>query len=72
MTTLVLRSDSITLSQALKAAGLASSGGQAKALVRDGTVTVNGSVETHPGRKLSAGDRFGIAGETEWLLARPG
>jgi ribosome-associated protein len=58
MTTLTLRGDHITLAQALKAVGLADSGGQAKHLVRDGTVTVNGVIETQPGRKLVAGDRF--------------
>src|SRR5260221_9378171 len=52
MTTLQLRGEHITLAQALKAAGLADSGGQAKHLVRAGTVTVNGARETQPGRKL--------------------
>ncbi len=68
METLTLRGDHITLAQALKAAGLADSGGQAKHLVRGGTVTVNGAVETHPGRKLVAGDRFAVAGGAEWAV----
>ncbi len=70
MTTLPLQGDHITLAQAVKAAGLADSGGQAKHLVRGGAVTVNGAVETQPGRKLHAGDRFQIAGQAEWTISR--
>jgi ribosome-associated protein len=66
--TLLLRSDHITLAQAVKAAGLAGSGAQAKHLVREGDVTVNGTVATQPGRKLRAGDRFGITGGPEWTI----
>jgi len=70
-TTLTLRGASITLAQALKAAGLAESGGQAKHLVREGAVTVNGAAETRPGRKLVAGDRFRVAEGAEWTVAAP-
>ncbi|HXG11024.1 MAG TPA: RNA-binding S4 domain-containing protein [Gemmataceae bacterium] len=72
MTTMdfILRGDHITLAQALKAVGAAETGGQAKLLVRGGTVTVNGAVETQPGRKLFPGDRFGVAGSTEWTVRR--
>ena len=66
--TLALHGDHITLAQALKAAGLAGTGGQAKHRVRAGGVTVNGVPETQPGRKLRAGDRFGIAGGPEWTI----
>jgi ribosome-associated protein len=69
MPELTLRDDHITLAQAVKAAGLASSGGEAKHLVRDGAVTVNGTIETQPGRKLHAGDRFCLAGQEEWTVA---
>jgi ribosome-associated protein len=69
MPTLTLQSDHITLAQALKAAGLADSGGQAKHLVRGGTVTVNGVVETQPGRKLVAGNHFAVTGGEEWVIA---
>jgi ribosome-associated protein len=70
MTTLTLQGDHITLAQALKAAGLAGSGGQAKQLVRSGAVSVNGAVETQPGRKLHAGDRFAVAGGAEWSITQ--
>jgi ribosome-associated protein len=66
--TLVLRGEYITLAQAVKAAGLAGTGGHAKYLVREGTVTVNGQAVVQPGRKLRAGDRFGIAGGPEWTI----
>jgi len=70
MNYLLLRNEHLTLAQAVKAAGLATTGGQAKHLVREGKVLVNGTVETRPGRKLSAGDRFRLAGETEWMVSR--
>jgi ribosome-associated protein len=70
MATLLLRGDHITLAQALKAAGLAGTGGQAKYLVREGHATVNGAVEKQPGRKLFEGDRFGLEGGPEWTVSR--
>jgi ribosome-associated protein len=66
--TLHLREEFITLAHALKAVGLANTGGQAKMIVRDGGVMVNGLPETRPGRKLRAGDRFGTAEEGEWTI----
>jgi ribosome-associated protein len=70
MATLTLRGEHITLAQALKAAGLAESGGQAKHLARGGSVMVNGQVEIHPGRKLHAGDRFRVNGQEEWAVQK--
>jgi ribosome-associated protein len=67
-TTLQLRGDHITLSQAVKAVGLAGTGGQAKYLVREGGFSVNGVPEKQPGRKLHAGDRFASAGGGEWTI----
>jgi ribosome-associated protein len=68
MQTLELTTATITLAQAIKLAGLSDSGGHAKQLVRDGLARVNGAVETQPGRKLAAGDRFTIDGGEEWVL----
>ena len=70
MNTLSLRNDHLTLAQAVKAAGWASTGGQAKHLVREGKILVNGAVENRPGRKLIAGDRFNLVGEPEWTVSR--
>jgi ribosome-associated protein len=71
MPTLTLRGDHITLAQAVKAAGFADSGGQAKRLVREGGVTVNGAPATQPGRKLAAGDRFRVGDQPEWTVTAP-
>ena len=68
MPNLPLRGDHITLAQAVKVAGFADSGGQAKRLVRDGGVTVNGQPATQPGRKLVAGDRFQVGAAPEWTV----
>lgn len=46
----------ITLGQALKAASIAGTGGEAKVLVQMGEVMVNGEVETRRGRRLEEGD----------------
>ena len=70
MTPFSLQGDHITLAQAVKAVGLAGSGGQAKHLVRSGLVLVNGVVEKQPGRKLYPGDRFGSGSEAEWVVGR--
>ena len=51
-----IQGDVIRLGQLLKLAGLAESGGDARALVEKGAVTVNGEVETRRGRQLHPGD----------------
>ena len=52
-----------TLGQALKAASLVGSGGEAKVLIQAGEVLVNGEVETRRGRKLEAGDVVEVGDE---------
>ena len=52
METIHLREDFIKLGQALKAAGLVESGVEAKLVIQDGQVKVNGQVEYQRGRKL--------------------
>lgn len=56
METIHLREDFIKLGQALKAAGLVESGVEAKLVIQDGQVKVNGQVEYQRGKKLVAGD----------------
>lgn len=46
----------VTLGQALKAANVAGTGGEAKILIQAGEVRVNGEIETRRGRKLRKGD----------------
>ena len=56
METLKLRDDFIKLGQALKAVGYVDSGIEAKEVIIDGLVKVNGEVDTRRGRKLYDGD----------------
>ena len=53
----------IKLGQALKLAGLVSSGVEAKIVIQDGQVIVNGEVDTRRGKKLYSGDTFSFEGE---------
>ncbi len=55
----------MTLGQALKAAAIAGTGGEAKVLIQTGEVTVNGEVETRRGRRLVSGDVVEVEGEVE-------
>jgi ribosome-associated protein len=55
-TPFALRGEHITLDALLKATGLAGSGGEAKLMILDGQVQVNGEPERRRGRKLRAGD----------------
>jgi ribosome-associated protein len=52
-----------SLGQALKAAGLVGTGGEAKVLIQAGEVSVNGEVETRRGRKLEEGDVVEVGDE---------
>ena len=58
-----LSQDMIRLGQLLKLAGVVGSGGEAKALIAEGQVTVNGEPETRRGRQLHKGDTLTAAGE---------
>ena len=52
----------IKLGQALKAAGLVESGVEAKDVIQNGLVLVNGEIDTIPGRKLYPGDTASFDG----------
>ncbi len=58
MQEIVIKDKYIKLGQALKLAGLVGSGVEAKMLIQDGLVTVNGEVDERRGRKLYPGDIF--------------
>lgn len=53
----------VELYKLLKFEGLASSGGEAKMLIADGLVQVNGAVETRKRNKIVSGDVIEFAGE---------
>ena len=56
-------SSGMTLGQALKAAALVGSGGEAKVVIKGGEVMVNGEVETRRGRRLKEGDVVEVGDE---------
>jgi ribosome-associated protein len=60
----------ITLGDALKWAGITSTGGQAKLWIRSGRVSVNGVVERRRGRRLGPGDRIAVSGREYQVVAR--
>jgi len=66
---LPIRGDGIRLGQALKLSGLAESGGEARALVEDGAVTVNGEGETRRGRQLRDGDVLAVGDDALRIAA---
>ena len=56
--------DFIKLGQALKLVNMVSSGVEAKIVIQNGEVLVNGEVDTRRGKKLYDGDTFTFQGET--------
>ena len=62
---IVLREDYITLGQVLKVAGIAQTGGEAKMLLAQSTILINGEPDNRRGRKLRAGDVVQMEGEPE-------
>jgi ribosome-associated protein len=52
----------INLTQVLKLAGWVAHGGEAKALIADGMVRVNGEVETRKRKQMSLGDVVHLEG----------
>lgn len=56
MESVQIRDEFIKLGQAMKLAGLVDSGVEAKDIITDGQVTVNGEVDVRRGRKLYNGD----------------
>lgn len=63
MEKIIVRDEYIKLGQALKAAGLVESGVDAKFVIQDGLVKVNGQTDLQRGKKLFAGDKVEFDGE---------
>lgn len=59
-----IKDDYIKLGQALKLAGLVESGVDAKIVIQDGQVKVNGCVETQRGKKLVENDEVSYKGNS--------
>lgn len=68
MQEITLRDEYIKLGQALKAAGFVGSGVDAKMVIQDGLVTVNGETEYQRGKKLYDGDVVAYNGETVRII----
>jgi ribosome-associated protein len=59
-----IRGEMIRLGQLLKLAGVTEGGGEAKELLAEGAVRVNGEIESRRGRQLRAGDLVEVGEET--------
>ena len=59
-----IRDASIRLGQLLKLADLVDDGSEAKAVLAQGLVRVNGEVETRRGRQVGPGDTVDLGGDT--------
>lgn len=62
----------INLTQVLKSANLAESGGQAKGMIAEGLVKVNGVVETRKRRQMAVGDVVEVEGHEQVRLVKGG
>lgn len=63
METITIRDEFIKLGQAMKLAGLAESGVDAKIQIQEGFVKVNGEVELQRGKKIYPGDVIDFDGQ---------
>ena len=64
-----IRDQTIRLGQFLKLANLIDSGAEAKDVIADGMVTVNGEVETRRGAQLQLGDVVEFADQSARIVA---
>lgn len=64
MNSIEITTEYIKLQDLLKLAGLTYTGGEAKVMVQEGLVKVNGEVCTMRGKKIRPGDRVEFEGKT--------
>ena len=69
MNQIKIKDDYIKLGQALKLSGMVGSGVEAKIVIQDGQVLVDGDVEIQRGKKLHPGDIFSFNGEEAQIQA---
>jgi ribosome-associated protein len=65
-----LRGEYIALCDLLKTEGIAESGGQGKAMVAEGIVTVDGEIELRKTAKIRAGQIVECLGQTIKVIAK--
>ena len=63
METIKIKDEFIKLGQAMKLANMVSEGAEAKFVINDGLVKVNGQVCTMRGKKIRPGDRVELDGQ---------
>ena len=63
-----IKTEYIKLQDLLKFAGAVETGGDAKMIIQEGRVTVNGETCTMRGKKMRPGDRAAIDGELELVV----
>ena len=68
MQKILIHTEFIKLQDLLKFAGAVETGGDAKLIIQEGRVTVNGEVCTMRGKKLRPGDRAAIDGQLELVV----
>ena len=71
METITITTEYIKLQDLLKLAGVVYTGGEAKVLIQEGQVQVNGEVCTMRGRKLRPGDTFAFGGAVYAITEKP-
>lgn len=64
MKKIFIKTDTINLDQFLKWAGYISTGGEAKVVISEGAIKVNGEIETKRSRKLKVSDVVEFAGDS--------
>jgi ribosome-associated protein len=69
--TFELRGEYITLDKLIKACSLASSGGEAKSMVADGRVQVDGQAESRKTAKIRAGQVVSLPGARITVIPEP-
>ena len=72
METIAITTEYIRLDACLKLTGLVDTGGQAKVLIQEGQVQVNGEVCAMRGKKLTPGDTVSLLGESFQVAAAQG
>lgn len=70
MKKIMIETETIKLDQFLKWSGLAGTGGEAKMIIQEGIIMVNGEIETRRGRSLVPGDEIEITGQGRYQITR--
>ena len=63
MEKIIIKTEYIKLDSLLKLSSVTATGGEAKNIIKDGFVQVNGSVCIERGKKIREGDRVSVGGE---------